>query len=432
MEEMMKALDFQNFKLKDNTLPKDLAQDQVLSLDYVNKSVECLPAKRALEAPDKAIMSVQKYMRESTCYRLKEGSIAIYGDYDLSREEELYPGQNPYETSVIARLEKDDYIELYPDGRCYGYPLHEEEYKLELNQMNLYIDHRVADKKVVKDLLAKDQLIVVDETEIKKAVNLKLEKDEAERERIEPVLLKINGNDIHQVQEEFNNKIKSYLNDNKKEGDLYICIDVNNKSVIECNFYKDEVKELNENSLQEGVSLFQKILERQGCELQKNNILDKKYVYVDNAGNKWEASSFSKEEAIKASLTLDNCHNCINCRDCKNSIDCENCKGCVNCVGMVHCEDCKDSLFCSNSKKLTNCKVCNECIDSQDLRQCDNCQGCKNCEICRECYGCINKKNISGECVEENKGIKERKKAAKAKLKAQTVQKSKPNKDIKR
>ena len=55
MEEMKKALDFQSFKLEDNTLPKDLAQDQVLILDYANKSVECLPAKRALEDPNKVI-----------------------------------------------------------------------------------------------------------------------------------------------------------------------------------------------------------------------------------------------------------------------------------------------------------------------------------------------------------------------------------------
>ena len=241
-------------------------------------------------------MSVQKYMSDSTCYWLKEGSIAIHGDYDLSREEELYPGQNPYETSVIARLERDDYIELYPDGRCYGYPLHEKEYKLELNQMHLYIDHRVADKKVVKDMLAKDQLIVVDEMEIKRAVNLKLAKDKAERERIEPVLLEINGNDIHQVQEEFNNKIKSYLNDNKKEGDIYIYINVNNKNVIECVFYKDKVKELNEKSIQEGVSLFQKILERQGYELQKDKSIKER---KEAATAKLKAQSIQKPKPNK-------------------------------------------------------------------------------------------------------------------------------------
>ncbi len=274
MKQMIEVLNFQGFKLNENVLP-DLAQDQVLALNYEDRSVECLPAAKVLENSDKLVKSVNRYMNEATCYRITEGNIAICGDYDLSNDEELYPLQNPYNTDVVMRLGKDDYIELRPDGSCQGYPFHDEMGYQAATDIRYYFNLRVADKEEVKDMLENGYLITVDENELKQAVEAKIKEEEKEWEKIQPVMIDLEGSDIHQIEAEFNQKIESYLNDADKEGNLMVYIRLNNEMVVNgFDTHKEEILAIKDRGERVGIPLFQELLKEQGYDPIKKEIKD--------------------------------------------------------------------------------------------------------------------------------------------------------------
>ena len=71
--------------------------------------------------------------------------------------------------------------------------------------------------------------------------------------------------------------------------------------------------------------------------------------WVAQNGNKWSRELWSEDEAIRDSVTLQNCTNCTNCSDCKNCSDCISCHGCEN------CKDCNSCILC---KDCTDCEAC--------------------------------------------------------------------------
>ena len=64
--------------------------------------------------------------------------------------------------------------------------------------------------------------------------------------------------------------------------------------------------------------------------------------WVDAANNKWSTQVYTKQEALEASESLNNCKGCINCSDCINCVDCIDCHTCVNCTKCDSCMQCKD------------------------------------------------------------------------------------------
>ena len=80
--------------------------------------------------------------------------------------------------------------------------------------------------------------------------------------------------------------------------------------------------------------------------------------YVDENNNKWNAKSYTKEQAETCSKSLINCINCINCSDCRYCSDCINCSDCSNCI---NCSDCR---YCSNYQKNPN-RYIGSCIGSR-------------------------------------------------------------------
>lgn len=72
--------------------------------------------------------------------------------------------------------------------------------------------------------------------------------------------------------------------------------------------------------------------------------------------NRWDASKFSKEEALRHDGDL------------------------------VGCKNCTDCISCSDCSSCTDCKICYTCVNCQDCTSCWNCDSCSSCDGCEVCW----------------------------------------------
>ena len=87
----------------------------------------------------------------------------------------------------------------------------------------------------------------------------------------------------------------------------------------------------------------------------KNGTVD---VWKDENGNTWNASKYTREQALEHSESLKgctNCHNCMNCEGCTGCVDCFACINCTNCTSCGYSENCVDCQACAESTNCSNC-----------------------------------------------------------------------------
>ena len=69
-------------------------------------------------------------------------------------------------------------------------------------------------------------------------------------------------------------------------------------------------------------------------------------LYVDDNGNSWSKSLYTKEQAVWYSAGLVDCHGCHDCSDCSDCHSCRNCHNCHNCHSCSNCHDCRNCRNC--------------------------------------------------------------------------------------
>lgn len=80
--------------------------------------------------------------------------------------------------------------------------------------------------------------------------------------------------------------------------------------------------------------------------------------WVDKNGNKWDATLYTKDQALGYSISLYNCKDCINCTDCTKCEHCIDCVACHNCLGCFRCMSCKNCNFCEHCRGVSDCNGC--------------------------------------------------------------------------
>ena len=80
--------------------------------------------------------------------------------------------------------------------------------------------------------------------------------------------------------------------------------------------------------------------------------------WVDKNRNKWDATFYTKDQALGYSISLYKCKDCINCTDCTNCEYCIDCVACHNCLGCSRCMYCKNCNFCTKCRGVSDCNGC--------------------------------------------------------------------------
>lgn len=76
--------------------------------------------------------------------------------------------------------------------------------------------------------------------------------------------------------------------------------------------------------------------------------------WVDENGNRWDASRFTEEQAQQASDSLNCCTNCTNCTWCSNCTNCTCCTNCFYCTCCTNCSYCRNYVDCIDCKTQPN------------------------------------------------------------------------------
>ena len=104
--------------------------------------------------------------------------------------------------------------------------------------------------------------------------------------------------------------------------------------------------------------------------------------WIDDNGNMWRKTAYSKEDALSLSKTLKDCRGCIDCGYCNDCRQCEDCQYCYRCEGSVACKFCEGCEQCSRCHHCSRCSYCHYCT------RCDSCTHCATVVAVRDCREC--------------------------------------------
>ncbi|CAI3284402.1 helix-turn-helix transcriptional regulator [Enterococcus cecorum] len=96
---------------------------------------------------------------------------------------------------------------------------------------------------------------------------------------------------------------------------------------------------------------------------QELELVDDNYWWQDVNGNRWYAPRYTREQAAKEALTLENCQGCTNSHNLKDCINCEDCGWCESCKDCVDCKECSNCVDCAGCRR---CKDAERLIDKSD------------------------------------------------------------------
>lgn len=104
--------------------------------------------------------------------------------------------------------------------------------------------------------------------------------------------------------------------------------------------------------------------------------------WIDDNGNMWRKTAYSKEDALRLSRTLKDCEGCVDCSYCNDCQRCEDCHHCYRCECSTVCKFCESCVQCS---RCSHCMCCSSC---QHCTRCASCTYCVSVIAVRDCRGC--------------------------------------------